>query len=72
VPNVVGMTAEEASKVLKDAGFDNVKVVLDNGADATSGDMVKQVTDVNPDAGTSVVGTTQIVLTVGAGGGGLG
>jgi hypothetical protein len=79
VPNVVGMTAEEASKVLKDAGFVNVKVVLDtNGdgtadGDATAGDMGKTVTDVNPDAGTSVVGTTQIVLTVdGKTGGGLG
>jgi beta-lactam-binding protein with PASTA domain len=67
------MTAEEASTVLKDAGFVNVKVVLEgSGADASSTDMTKTVTGVNPAAGTSVVGTTQIVLTVATGGGGLG
>ncbi len=72
IPTVIGKTAQEASTILKDAGFVNVKVVLDTGADAQSTDMGKTVTGVNPAQGTAVVGTTQIVLTVGAGGGGLG
>jgi hypothetical protein len=61
---LIGKTADEATKILNGAGFGNVKVVLDTGGDATSSDMGKLVISVNPASGTSVVGTTQIVLTV--------
>jgi beta-lactam-binding protein with PASTA domain len=64
VPVVIGKTAEEATKILQDAGFGNVKVVLDTGADATDADKAKLVVSVNPTQGSAVVGTTQIVLTV--------
>jgi len=63
----VGKTAEEATKILHDAGFVNVKVVLDNGTDATDADKTKLVVGVNPAEGSAVVGTTQIVLTVESG-----
>jgi beta-lactam-binding protein with PASTA domain len=73
VPTVIGMTADQATKVLKDAGFTNVKVVIKDGGDAQSTDMGKLVVSVNPSEGTAVVGTTQIILTVeGGGGNGLG
>jgi serine/threonine-protein kinase len=64
IPSVVGKTAAEAVTILEGAGFDDIKVVLSTGGDASSADMTKIVIGVNPSEGTSVVGTTQIVLTV--------
>jgi beta-lactam-binding protein with PASTA domain len=65
VPKVVGQTADQATQILKAAGFVNVKVVLSSGGDATSADGSKVVVTVNPAEGASVAPSTQIVLTVG-------
>jgi cytoskeletal protein RodZ len=66
VPNVTGKTVSEAIDALEEVGFTKIKVVLDTatGTEVTGDSKYDghQVIGVNPTAGSSVVGTTEIIL----------
>ncbi len=59
VPDVVGMSQEDAEEALADSGYSNISVVLEK-ADGEAG----LVLSVSPEAGEAAVSSAEIVLTV--------